>query len=488
MTYVFGFNHDEAIRSFERAATADPSAAMPHWGIAWALGPNYNMDIDDPRSKQAFDEVQKAQTLAASGPENERAYIAAFAGRYSPDPKSDRAALAQKYSQAMHDLMQRYPDDLDAATLYAESLMNLRPWKLWTLDGKAEEGTQDIIEVLRVVLARDPNHIGANHYYIHTMEASPTPEQALESAKRLDSLVPDMGHLVHMPAHIYGRTGDHAAAARANRAGAEADRAYFTAGGPRGTFYEMGYFAHNLHFLVDSEMMQGNFAGAQRAAQELSDALSPHLDMMPMAESMVASSMSLLMRFGKVEEIFALPAPDEKRPVLTAWWHFARGVAFARKGRIPESRSERRALQRAIENVPESALFGGTGLTPASNILKLAVTVLDARIAEASGQQPQAIRLWQQAVAAGDQVPYDEPPIWFYPLRESLGAALLRAGDATGAERTFRDDLARHPRNARALYGLSQSLERQRKDSADARAAFTDAWRNADVQMTIDGL
>jgi len=488
MTYVFGFNHDEAIRSFERAATADPSAAMPHWGIAWALGPNYNMDIDDPRSKQAFDEVQKAQTLAASGPENERIYIAAFAGRYSPDPKADRSALAQKYSQAMRDLTQRYPDDLDAATLYAESLMNLRPWKLWTLDGKAEAGTAAIIQVLRAVLARDPNHIGANHYYIHTLEASPTPEQALDSAKRLESLVPDMGHLVHMPAHIYGRTGDHALAARANRAGAEADLAYFKAGAPRGTFYEMGYFTHNLHFLVDSEMMQGNFSGAQKAAQELSDALSPHLDMMPMAESMVASSTSLLMRFGKVEDILALPAPDVKRPVLTAWWHFARGVALARQGRVPDALAERQALVRSTAKVPEGALFGGTGLTPATNILRLATTVLDARIADARGQTPQAVRLWQHAVVVGDQVPYDEPPIWFYPLRESLGAALLRAGDAAAAEQVFRDDLAKHPRNARALFGLSESLERQQKSAADSRAAFTAAWTNADVQLTIDGL
>lgn len=488
MTYVFGFNHEEAIRSFETAARIDPAAAMPHWGIAWALGPNYNLDIDDPRSQQAYAEVQKAQALAAAGPENETAYIAVFAGRYSPDPKADRAALARRYSEAMHALMTRYPDDLDAATLYAESLMNLRPWKLWTLDGKAEEGTAEIQAVLESVLARDANHIGANHYYIHTLEASPNAAAALPSAKRLDTLVPDMGHLVHMPAHIYGRTGDHAEAARANRAGANADLAYFKAGGPRGTFYEMGYYAHNLHFLVDSEMMQGRFAAARQSASELSEALSPHLDMMPMAESMAASPLSVLMRFGRADDILALGAPAKERPVLTAWWHFARGVAFATRRQVNEATAERAALRQSAAQVPESALFGGTGLTSAANILALATTVLDARIADAAGRQDEALVLWRRAVAAGDQVPYDEPPIWFYPLRESLGGALLRRGDAAAAEQVFRDALVKSPRDPRALFGLRESLSSQKKSFTDESAAFDAAWKNADSQLSVDGL
>lgn len=487
MTYVFAFNHEEAIRAFQRAAQLDPQAAMPHWGIAWALGPNYNLDIDDPRSQQAYDEVQRAQALAAAGPPVERAYISVFAGRYSPDPKADRAALAARYSQAMRDLVQAYPDDLDAATLYAESLMNLRPWKLWRLDGQPEEGTLAIKQVLEGVLARDPNHIGANHYYIHTLEASNDPGAALASARRLDTLVPDMGHLVHMPAHIYGRTGDHANAARANRAGADADLVYFKNGGPRGTFYEMGYYAHNLHFLVDSHMMQGNFAEAQKAARELADTLTPHLDMMPMAESMAASSMSVLLRFGRTDDILALPAPDRTRPVLTAWWHFARGVAYARTRKVKEAQGERQALQVAMKQVPASALFGGTGLTPASNILALATTVLDARIAEAQGNMDAALATWQRAVAAGDQVPYDEPPIWFYPLRESLGGALLRAGDAAAAEQVFRADLDKHPKSGRALFGLATSLQRQKKDDAEARAAFREAWRQSDSELTGEG-
>ena len=253
---VFGFNHEEAARSFTRAAELDPKAPMPHWGIAWALGPNYNLDVDDDRAKQANGAIARALALSKGGSEAERAYIEAMAIRFPNAAAPDRAALALRYSNAMRDLSRRYPDDLDAATLYAESLMNLRAWKLWSLDGKPAEGTEEIVAVLESVLARDPNHLGANHYYIHTVEASPTPVRALPSALRLDTLAPAAGHLAHMPAHVYARIGDHAAAARANEAGARADREYFKTR-LADTFYGLAYFIHNLHFLADSEMMRG---------------------------------------------------------------------------------------------------------------------------------------------------------------------------------------------------------------------------------------
>jgi tetratricopeptide (TPR) repeat protein len=489
MALVFGFNHEEATRSFQRAAELDPRAPMPHWGIAWSVGPNYNLDIDDPRAKRAFEAIDTATKLSVNGSPVERDYVAAMAVRYSSDPKADRAALARRYSQAMADLVRRYPEDLDAATLYAESLMNLRPWKLWTLDGKPAEDTPRILAVLESVMKRAPNHMGANHYYIHAVEASTSPERALPSAARLETLAPAAGHLVHMPAHVYARTGDHAAAARANLAGANADRAYLKEL-PPDTFYGMAYYSHNLHFLTDSHMMQGRFAEAQQAAAELSNRLLPHADMMPMIESMAVSPLNVLMRFGRHEEILKQAGPAGNRPVMVAWWHFARGVAHARMQRVEEAEKERAQLGEAAARIPDAALFGGTGLESARTVVTIAGTVLDARIAEARRQNDAAIAAWTNATAAVDRLPYDEPPVWFYPVRESLGAALLRAGRSADAERVFRDDLVRHPRNPRSLLGLHQALVQQKKD-ADAAwidTQFREAWKNADSKVTVDDL
>jgi tetratricopeptide (TPR) repeat protein len=486
---VYAFNHEEAVRSFQRAAELDPKAAMPQWGIAWALGPNYNLDIDDPRARQATDAIARAKTLAASGSQAERDYVAAMAVRYSADPKVDRAALARRYADAMRALTERYPDDLDAATLYAESLMNLRPWKLWTLDGQPAEDTEQILQVLDRVLRRDPQHIGANHYYIHSIEASPTPERGLPSAERLKTLAPAAGHLVHMPAHILARTGDHAGAALANLAGANADRAYMPRTKPD-SFYVMAYYSHNLHFLVDSHMMQGRFGDARQAANELADRLVPHADMMPMIESMAVAPMNVLLRFGKYDDAIAVPAPPENRPVMTAWWHFTRGVAFARTGRVDQAVVERTALDAAVSQVPATALFGGTGLESATTVLEIAKMVLDARIAQARAATDMALAHWARAVAAADRLAYDEPPVWFYPLRESFGATLLAANRAADAERVFREDLVHHPRNPRALFGLRESLKRQQK-AADADwvdRAFTAGWKNADSMLSIEGL
>jgi tetratricopeptide (TPR) repeat protein len=486
-TLVFAFNHEEALRSFQRAAELYPIAAMPHWGIAWAIGPNYNLDVDDPRAAQAFAAIQKAKSLAIAGPALEREYIEAMALRYSSDPKANRGALAQVYSKAMGELSRRHPDDLDAATLYAESLMNLRPWKLWRLDGRPEEGTERIVTVLESILAREPNHIGANHYYIHTVEASKSPARALPSAKRLETLVPAAGHLIHMPAHIYARTGDHAGAARANLAGAEADRVYMKTAAAD-SFYVMAYYSHNLHFLADSHMMQGRLAEARQAADELAERLTPHADMMPMVESMAIMPMSVLLRFGQDAEVLTLPQPPADRPVMSAWWHFARAQALARSGKIDEATAERAALAETAARVPPSALFGGTGLESAKTVLALATTVIDARLAWARGARQAAIRSWTAAVAAADRLPYDEPPVWFYPIRESLGAALLLAGQAVQAERVFRDDLDRHPRNPRSLFGLRETLIKQGResDAAWVQRAFDEVWKSAEVRLALE--
>jgi tetratricopeptide (TPR) repeat protein len=388
----------------------------------------------------------------------------------------------------MGDLSRRHPDDLDAAALYAESLMNLTPWKLWTLDGRPNTHTEEIVRVLEWVLRRNPNHLGANHYYIHAVEASRAPDRALPSAGRLTTLAGQSGHLLHMPAHIYARTGDHAGAAAANAAGAAADRRYLETD-PNG-LYGMMYYSHNLHFLADSHMMQGRFADAHEAGRLVAEHLGPHAAMMPMIESMIVTPVSVLLRFGRHGEILARPEPPADRPVQRAWHHFARGVALARSGKTAEAEAARGALTKAVTAVPDTALFGGTGLTSATSVLAVASLVLDARIAAARSEDDRARALWQQAVAAADPLPYDEPPIWFYPIRESLGAALIAANRAPEAERVFRDELARNPRNARALFGLREALARQGKsaDAAWVQREFDEAWKNADTKLTLDDL
>ena len=487
LAQAFGFNHEAAIRSFERAAELDPSAPMPLWGKAWALGPNYNLDIDDARAKAAYDTLAKAQSLSVNAVENEKAYIDALATRYSPDPKADRAALARGFSNAMAELSRKFPDDLDAAVIYAESLMNLTPWKLWTSDGTPAANTELIVGVLESVMLRNPNHLGANHYYIHAVEASRTPARALASAQRLSAIAESSGHLLHMPAHIYARTGDHAGAAAANAAGAAADRRYLVSA-PANGLYGMMYYPHNLHFLADSHMMQGRFTDAKQAGDRVAEQLSPHAGMMPMVESMVIMPVSVLLRFAKHSDVLALQEPPADRPVQRAWHHFARGTALAQTGKADEAEAERKLLAAAIKAVPETAAFGGGGWATAASALTVAASSLDARIAGARGEHDRGIKYWQQAVAAADQLPYDEPPVWFYPVRESLGAALLVAGRAADAERVFRDDLVKHPRNARSLFGLHAALTKQGKE-ADAvwvQREFNDAWKNADTKLTIE--
>ncbi|MEO5739471.1 MAG: hypothetical protein ABIS29_02635 [Vicinamibacterales bacterium] len=487
LAQAFGFNHEAAIRSFERAADLDPSAAMPHWGKAWALGPNYNLDIDDARAKAAHDAVAKAQSLASAGPEDEKAYVETLAARYSADPKADRAALTRAFSQAMGALSSRYPDDLDAAVIYAESLMNLTPWKLWTSDGRPAENTDQIVAVLESVLLRNPSHLGANHYYIHAVEASRAPARALPSAQRLTVMAESSGHLLHMPAHIYARTGDHAGAAAANAAGAAADRRYLASAPPNG-MYGMMYYPHNLQFLADSHMMQGRFGDGKQAADRVAEQLNPHAAMMPMVESIVVMPVSVLMRFGRHADILALEAPPAARTVQRAWHHFARGTALAKTGKIDEAADQRTLLTAAIAAVPETAAFGGGGWATAASAFAVAAPSLDARIAAARGEHDRAIKYWQQAVAAADQLPYDEPPVWFYPVRESLGAALLAAGRGADAERVFRDDLVKHPRNARSLFGLQAALAKQGKgaDAAWVQREFDEAWKNADTNLTLE--
>ncbi|HZT40864.1 MAG TPA: ATP-binding protein [Chthonomonadaceae bacterium] len=331
LTLVYAFHHEAVGRSFQRAAELDPQLAMAYWGIALALGPNINLDIDADREKQAAEAIQKAQSRAAHASEPERAYIAALATRYSSDPKADLQQLAVNYKNAMGDLVKRYPDDLDAATLYAESLMDLRPWKLWTSDGKPAEGTEEIVSVLESVLRRDPHHIGANHYYIHAVEASPHPERALACAKRLEGLAPGAGHLVHMPAHIYIRIGDYDGAARANERAVAVDRAYLEHSGFNG-IYPM-YYLHNLDFLQIAYGMEGRFQDASRAVGQLAANGGPMVKQMPaMFEYAMAKPLLVLERFRRWDDILQTPAPDVSLPVTNAIWRYERGTGLCGAG------------------------------------------------------------------------------------------------------------------------------------------------------------
>jgi tetratricopeptide (TPR) repeat protein len=490
ITLVFAFNHEEAARSFRVATELDPQSAMPYWGVALALGPCINLDVDPPHEKAAYEAVQKALSLSPGATEMERAYIQALAKRYSADPGVNLRKLDVDYAQAMRELSRRYPDDLDAATLYAESLMDLHPWKLWGLDGRPTEGTEEIVAMLESVLRRDPYHLGANHYYIHAVEASPHPEWALASARRLETLAPAAGHLIHMPAHTYFRTGDYQASARSNAIAAETDRVYLRDSRTTGSMYDILYYAHNLQFLAAAYCMEGRFANAKQAADELAAHIGPMvLGNRSMAEPYVPTPIFVLLRFHRWDEILKLSPPDSSLAMTTAFWHFARGSAAAAKGQIGIAEIERRTLEAARRETPADMEFSMYS-NKAQAFLDLAANILNARIASAHADRERAIEYWKNAVQIQDRLYYGEPPEWFYPVRESLGAALMLNGQAAQAEAVFRADLDQYPRNPRSLFGLSRSLEAQNKifDAKWVRREFEAAWNSADVALELGDL
>jgi len=487
VTLLFGFNHEEAFRSFARAAELDPKSPMPRWGMALALGANYNdLEPEADRLKKARAEVEMALALSAGAPENERAYVEALSVRYVADPSTaDKAKLARDYAAAMKALSARYPDDLDAATMYAESLMNLHPWKLWKPDGTPGEDTVEIVVVLESVLKRDPMHPGANHYYIHAVEASKEPQKALPSAARLETLVPSAGHLVHMPAHIYMRTGSYVAAEKANAVAADVDRAYIRETGAQGMYLWM-YYDHNVHFESAAACMAGRYAAAKKAGDVLFAEVLPGVAGMPMLESFLLQPTFVALRFHKWDEIRQMPDPGPKLPLLRATWLYARAMAAAAAGDVKKAETLREAFVIARNALPADMLAGPQNT--AAVLLAVASNVLDARIFAAKGNRKAAIASWVAAVAAEDALAYDEPPAWYYPVRESLGAALLADGRPREAELVFRADLEINPRNGRSLYGLAESLKAQKKaaDAAWAQAQFEAAWKDADTKVLLE--
>jgi len=486
---IYAFNHDEAAQSFQRAAELDPKLAMAHWGVAEAVGPNYNDPASDDRLAAAHTSIQKAVDLSGGASPVEQAYIKAMALRFPADPRADRRQAAEAYHDAMRELVKQFPDDLDAATLFAESGMNLHPWGLWNLDGTPNEGTEEIVATLESVIKRDPNHLGAIHYYIHSVEASKSPERALAGANRLASLAPAAGHIVHMPAHVYIRTGDYAAAVKTNEQAAAADRAYIQASGSHG-IYPLMYYSHNLHFIAMCSAMDGDYAEASKNAALLAAHVAPYVKDMPPAEGFMTIPIAVDVRFHKWDEILKMPQPAPEMKITTVFWHFARGMALAAKGKVNDAEVEYQFVSDAEKATPEDMVFAMPVNNKAKDILKIAKDVLGAKIALAKKDNARAIDLLQSAVAAQDTLKYDEPEDWFFPVRESLGAALLLNGDNTRAEKVFRADLDHHPRNPRSLFGLQEALKAQGKeyDAGFVHKELQSSWKGGATQLKLDDL
>jgi len=408
MNYLFAFNHDEARRSFQKAADLDPRAAMPLWGVALAVGPNYNdIDIGHAREQQAFEAIARAKQLAANGPSIELDYIDALAARYAQDTHHDLKVQGERYAKAMAAVVAKHPDDLDAATFYAESLMDLHPWQLWTADGKPAEGTETVVSTLQSVLLRDPDHVGANHFLIHAVEASPDPALALPCAERLKTLAPAAGHLVHMPAHIYERVGNFEGSAEANEHAMAADDAYVKAEHLTGVanIYDTMYLSHNIHFLAAACMMEGRAECAIDAANRLVTHVEPVVAASKLVEWYMPTQPWVLTRFERWDDILKTPAPPSELFVFGSMWHYARGAAYTALKQPEQAAAERKALADALRTLP--ADLQPDFNSPAKSVFELALAALDARMAEASGDRPQAIILWRRAVGILDTFPYN---------------------------------------------------------------------------------
>jgi len=483
---MWAFNHDEATRSFAKAAELDPGCGSCFWGVALTVGPNYNLPfLSKERARVAFEALHRAEQNASRAAPVEQALIAALAKRYPDDQPLDPATtipVLSAYARAMKVVATQFPADLDVQTLYAESLMNINAWKLWSADGTPAAGTDEIVATLESVLARDPRHPGANHYYIHAVEASPHPEKGVAAAERVAGVAPAAGHLVHMPAHILQRIGRYEDAAEANRKAAVADATYARRTHPP-DYYPVMYTAHNYQFLAYSTAMEGRKAETLAAVDDSRRAVADDMLLeMPGTDWYVAQSYAARLRFGLWEEMLSLPAPDRRLAGLTAGFLYGRAVALAATGRVDEARTTLVELQALAVATPADA---GAGQNTLKDVLAIAIPVVEARLAGAERQPQAAIAKLREAVAAEDRLRYDEPKNWFFPVRHLLGTALLQAGQPGDAERVFREDLRQNPANGWSLFGLAQALRAQDRTAEAARVAreFDAAWTHADVRL-----
>jgi tetratricopeptide (TPR) repeat protein len=455
---------------------------MCYWGVALALGPNINKPMDAADVPRAWSALQQAKRVAANATEKEKAYINALDARYSEQAVADRRSFDLAYANAMREVVKRYPDDLDAATLFAEALMDTMPWDYYMEDRRPKVVTEELIKALEFVIAKDPQHPGANHYYIHAVEASPYPERALPSAERLGEIAPGAGHLVHMPSHIYLRIGRYHDATLANEKAVKADQSYIAQCRAQG-FYPVAYYPHNQHFLWYTSAMEGRSALSIDTAREI-DRLNEHQNL---AEGKRFSPLLILTlaRFGQWDEVLSQPIPPADQIFATAMFHYARGMAHAAKQNLDAAQRELNSLER-IATDPKTKLADQKFPLPAEKLIMLGKHVLAGELAARRGQAAEMNRQFTTAIQLEDSLPYMEPPYWHHQVRQIFGATLLQFGRTANAEKMYREDLERHPENGWSLYGLLASLRAQGK-AQEAHAVekrFRDAWRLADITLT----
>jgi tetratricopeptide (TPR) repeat protein len=486
---AYGFNHAEATRAFAEAARLDPQCAMAHWGLAWVLGPNINVPMAPEEEPKALAHLRKAQQLKPHASPRERDYIDALALRYTGKPE-DRQAADQAFAGAMRALQEKHPEDLDAATIYAESLMDLRPWNYWTRDGRPYAETHAIIGAVERVLARNPNHPGALHYAIHLWEGSNTPERAEAVADRLLPLAPAAGHLVHMPGHIYQRLGRYADAVKANQMAIDADENYIAQCRAQG-IYPLGYYPHNIHFLWFAATASGRSKLALEAARKTVNAIPVQaVKDVPPLQSFMATHDYALVRFGKWDEILAAPPPRVDTLFTRGARHYARGMAQIRKGNFDAAKQEIAAVRKIVADPALIAAPSSLSLNMGDAVLRVAIPVLEGELAAARKAYPEAIAHLDQAVRLEDALVYTEPDDWHIPVRHILGAVLLEAGRPAEAETVYWDDLRRHPVNGWSLHGLAKALRAQGKND-EAKAVEADlkkSWADADITLTSSRL
>jgi tetratricopeptide (TPR) repeat protein len=487
LALLYNFNHGEAERSFLKAAELDPKAPMPWWGVGVALGLNYNRDVtrlEGERMLRAYDAAHKALALSRGGNAIEAALADALATRYSRDPAHDPEALNATYREAMRQVYATYPDDPEVATMYADAVMNLRPWQLWKADGTPETDTPELVKVLEGILRRHPQHPGANHYYIHAVEASPTPDRAMASATRLETLVPGAGHLVHMPTHIYIHTGQIDRVAELNAKAARADERYIELAKPEGV-YQM-YYNHNVHFVVVGSILIGRYEDAAAAATQMTTIVEPHLAHIgPQMEWAVGLGLLTDIRFHKWDRILAAPRPGADRPLTRAFDHYARALACHATGKSAEAAKEAAQFDVARKALAAETVIGM--FNPAGTVLEMTSHLLAGQLASNTDE---AVAHLENAVAAQDAFRYDEPEPWPWSVRETLGAVLIKAGRYPQAEKVFRVDLEKNPGSGRALFGLLTSLEAQQKSAEAAliRREFERAWAKATSPLSVEAL
>ncbi len=484
----FAFNHAESARSFRAAQTLDPDCAMCYWGEALALGPNINVTsngkvvMSDDERTTAYAAIQRAVALKGNASEAERDYIDALASRYNGDVSTPREPLDLAYVDAMREVYQKYPDDDDAASLFAEAMMNTMPWDYWLDPEKPKPLTVEVIDALETVLARSPEHPLAIHLYIHAVEASSSPGRAEAPADTLTDLVPGAGHLVHMPSHIYWRVGRYADASEANVRAASVDEAYIAACNAQG-FYPAAYYPHNIHFLWAASSMEGRSAVSIEAARKVAaNVRLEMIDQFPGVEFFNTIPLLALTQFGHWDEVLAEPQPPENLEYSNAIWHYVRATAYARKGDVDAARAEHEKLIPLREEA--DVVFLDSIYYPATMLLTIADALVRGEIAMAEENYNEAVVQFNVAVETQDELPYTEPPFWYYPTRQSLGKAMLAAGDPGGAELVYKVDLDHFPRNGWSMYGLIQALEAQGKDAGSVREQFEKIWAQADVTLS----